>query len=237
LYATPLGHIDGFSFNADVVRVFPDMLKRSIPGYQTIIAQTGLLAERYARAQTRLYDLGCSLGATAFAMGPAARSQMDCEIIAVDNSPAMITQCQTHLAASPDRDRIHLLESDINGVAIERASVVAMNFTLQFIPPTERQALMARIGDGLLPGGALVLPEKIRFEDARQQALHTDMYHAFKQANGYSELEISQKRTALENVLIADTLAMHRERLMQAGFSSVEVWFQCFNFASMIALK
>ena len=89
----------------------------------------------------------------------------------------------------------------------------------------------------LLPGGALILSEKIRFDDSAQQRLHTDMYENFKRANGYSDLEISQKRDALETVLLPETLETHKKRLLGAGFSSVEVWFQCFNFLSMVALK
>ena len=117
------------------------------------------------------------------------------------------------------------------------ASVVVFNFTLQFIPPAQRDALLARIGSAMRPGGVLVLSEKIRFEDEHLQALNTDLHHAFKRANGYSDLEISQKRSALENVLVPETIATHQQRLRNAGFTSVDVWFQCFNFASLVAIK
>jgi tRNA (cmo5U34)-methyltransferase len=131
---------------------------------------------------------------------------------------------------------VEIVQSDIRAVRIERASVVVLNFTLQFLPPEERLPLLTRIRSGLLPGGALILSEKLAFADPRQQALHVEMHHAFKQAQGYSALEISQKRTALEKVLIPETLEQHKQRLCQAGFASSEVWFQYFNFASLIAL-
>jgi len=108
---------------------------------------------------------------------------------------------------------------------------------LQFIPLEDRIGLLQKIYQGLLPGGILILSEKLKFDDERQQELQTQMHHAFKKAQGYSDLEISQKRTALENVLIPETFARHQSRLLQAGFSSAEVWFQYFNFASIIALK
>ena len=122
-------------------------------------------------------------------------------------------------------------------VQIENASVVVLNFTLQFIPPSQRDALLKRIHDSLNPGGILVLSEKIRFPQPQLDSLFIDMYHRFKEVQGYSALEISQKRTALENVLIPETLATHRDRLREAGFSRVDTWFQCFNFASIIAFK
>lgn len=236
LFSEPLGRIEGFTFDEQVARVFPDMLRRSVPGYNTIVAQSGSLAERYATPGSRVYDLGCSLGATTLAMRQRIRTP-DCRIIAVDNSEAMITRCRDAIAEDTATVPVDVVLGDIAEVAFEQASVVAMNFTLQFFAPEQRLALLTRIADGMLPGGALILSEKIAFSDPGQQVLHTEMYHSFKRANGYSDLEISQKRTALENVLVPDTLPSHYERLSEAGFRSAEVWFQCFNFVSMIALR
>ena len=97
--------------------------------------------------------------------------------------------------------------------------------------------MLARIAAGLRPGGVLVLSEKVSFADPALDALNIDLHHQFKRANGYSELEVAQKRSALENVLLPETLDVHRERCRAAGFASCDVWFQCFNFASLIALK
>jgi tRNA (cmo5U34)-methyltransferase len=122
-------------------------------------------------------------------------------------------------------------------VNIHDASLTLLNFTLQFLPIQDRLPLLTKIAEGTLPGGVLVLSEKIRFEDADTQAEMTALHEAFKKANGYSNLEISRKRTALENVLIPETLEAHRERLREAGFQSSEVWFQCFNFVSLIGRR
>ncbi len=73
--------------------------------------------------------------------------------------------------------------------------------------------------------------------DERDNAWRVERYHDFKRANGYSELEISQKRTALENVLVPDTLEAHHARLARAGFPRSLTWFQYLNFASLIAFK
>ena len=106
----------------------------------------------------------------------------------------------------------------------------------QFIEPQKRLALLTRIAEATCEGGALILSEKIAFDD-QEQALQTELHHDFKRANGYSDLEISQKRSAIENVLIPETESVHRERLMQAGFSQVIRWYQCFNFVSYLAIK
>ncbi|NMU06699.1 carboxy-S-adenosyl-L-methionine synthase CmoA, partial [Vibrio parahaemolyticus] len=115
-------------------------------------------------------------------------------------------------------------------IDIENASVVVLNFTLQFLVPADRRALLEKIYQGLRPGGILILSEKYVFEDKVSNELLIDLHHDFQRANGYSELEISQKRSAIENVMRPDSIAVHKARFAEIGFSSFEVWFQCFNF-------
>lgn len=237
IYASPLGQIRDFAFDETVAEAFSDMIRRSVPGYATIISAIGLLAARFAREGSRCYDLGCSLGAATLSMRRHIELSA-CRIVAVDNSPAMISRCKSNVMADGnDGVPVDLICGDIRDIGIEDASLVVLNFTLQFLPVEDRFEFLRKICRGLLPGGALILSEKLHFEDARQHQLHVDMHHAFKKAQGYTELEISQKRTALEKVLIPETLDIHRQRLVAAGFKSAEVWFQYFNFASMIALK
>lgn len=237
LYAAPLQEIIDFKFDERVVAVFPDMIQRSVPGYGMIIANTGIIAAKYAQAGSHCYDLGCSLGAATLAMRQRITAP-DCDIIAVDNSPAMLERARELLALDTGATiPVTMLCSDIQDVTIENASVVVLNFTLQFIPPEQRLALLQRIYAGLRPGGILILSEKIAFSEPERQNFHVELHHDFKRANGYSDLEISQKRSALENVMIPETLAVHHKRLKTAGFSSSELWLQCFNFVSLVAIK
>ncbi len=236
LYATPRDDIAGFTFDESVVQVFADMIRRSVPGYETVVGMSGLLAARHALPGTRLYDLGCSLGATALAMATAAADR-DCEVVAVDNAPAMLERLQHRLTCSPPPVAVRTVLDDIAATVIEHASVVALNYTLQFVPVPQRDSLLEGIHRGLVDGGVLILSEKIRFDDPEMDALMVDLYHAFKRRQGYSELEIAQKRSALENVLVPEALEIHRRRLTAAGFSRIDTWFQCFNFASLVAFK
>ena len=237
IYASPLNEIIDFEFDEKVAEVFPDMIQRSVPGYGTMISTIGILAAKYAQPNSRCYDLGCSLGAVSLSMRQRI-NQPDCKIIAVDNSEAMVERGMELLASdNSSRVPVEMVCADIQDIAIEDASVVVLNFTLQFIPLDQRLALITRIYQGLKPGGVLILSEKMAFEDQIKQAFHTEAHHDFKRANGYSDLEISQKRTALDRVMIPESLARHKERLRKAGFPVSEVWFQCFNFASMIAIK
>lgn len=235
IYATEQ-QVEDFSFDAKVVEVFPDMIQRSVPGYATIVSTMGKLAGQYAQPHSNLYDLGCSLGAVTLSMRRHITAQ-SCHIIAIDNSPAMVSRCQLHLEGFRSDIPATVQLADISDVSLENASVVALNFTLQFIPPAEREALLTKIYRALKPGGVLLLSEKVRGENPTCEQLLTDLHHDFKRANGYSELEISQKRTAIENVMRTDTLTTHIERLKHIGFSEQQVWYQCFNFCSLIAIK
>lgn len=236
IYAQPLGELGAFAFDQTVVDVFPDMIKRSVPGYTAIINMIGNLAERYAQSGSNCYDLGCSLGAATLAMRHRIQAA-DCKIIGIDNSQPMIERCQQVIAADSGEVEVELICSDLQKVSMRDASVVVLNFTLQFIPREQRRTILEQIYQALRPGGVLILSEKVKFDDEPHNELMIELYHNFKRANGYSELEIAQKRTALENVLIPETLDTHKERLKAAGFGSSDVWFQCFNFASMIAIK
>lgn len=236
IFAEPLAQVQDFRFDDQVADVFPDMIQRSVPGYATIIQTIGKLTGRFQQPDSHYYDLGCSLGAATLAMRRHIDTQNN-RIIAVDNSPAMVERCERHLQAFRSEVPVEVKLADIRQQPIDNAAVVVVNFTLQFLPKEDRDALIGKIYHGLKPGGVLILSEKLISDDTLAHELLIELHHDFKRANGYSELEISQKRSALENVMKPDTLQQHQQRLAQAGFSSQTVWFQCFNFCSMIAIK
>ncbi|CAI0766350.1 tRNA (cmo5U34)-methyltransferase [Serratia proteamaculans] len=236
LFSAPIAKLGDWTFDERVAEVFPDMIQRSVPGYSNIISMIGMLAERFVQSDSQVYDLGCSLGAATLSMRRNIKVA-GCNIIAVDNSPAMVERCRRHIDAFRADTPVEVIEADILDINIENASMVVLNFTLQFLEPADRLRLLEQVYRGLRPGGALVLSEKFSFEDTDVGELLFNMHHDFKRANGYSELEISQKRSMLENVMLTDSVAAHKTRLKQAGFEHAEVWFQCFNFGSLIALK
>ena len=229
-------HAGSFRFNEEVVRVFDNMISRSVPGYETILSHTGELAYRYVQPQTNCYDLGCSLGASTLAISQRVADR-DAKIIAVDNSSAMLEKCASILAASNTSAEIQLINGDICDIEISNASLVVMNFTLQFVPLAQRPQLLEKIYQGLNPGGCLIISEKLSFEPESLNTLLSELHHDFKRAQGYSDLEISQKRDSIENVLVPETLETHIQRLRACGFQSASPWFQCFNFCSLVAIK
>jgi len=236
IYSNSMAKIADFSFDAQVADVFPDMIDRSVPGYRSIITMIETLTQHYAQPGSTLYDLGCSLGASTLSMRRGITAK-GCSIISVDTSETMVERCAKAIERDHNATPVEMVCGDIREVNISNASVVVLNFTLQFIPQEDRIQLLEKISRGMRPGGVLILSEKVVFEDQHLDKLLIDIHHDYKRAHGYSDLEISQKRSALENVLIPETIPDHRERLRQAGFASVDVWFQCFNFMSMLAVK
>ena len=240
IYANDESTDEPFRFNAAVAQVFPDMLQRSIPGYAASLEAIGSLAARYVRAGTNCYDLGCSLGAATLAMRQGIQAP-GCRIIAVDNAPAMVERCEKIIArddeAAGASTPVEILLGDIRDVAIANATMVVMNYTLQFLELSGRDALLRRIFEGMQPGGLLLLSEKVVDEDPHMEDLLVDLHHEHKRRNAYSALEISRKRAALENVLVPETVAAHRARLSRAGFVHSGVWLRYFNFVSIVAIK
>ena len=222
-------HIVDFAFNEDVVDVFPDMIRRSVPGYELVIPMGGLMAARHMGKSGTAFDLGCSLGASSLAL----LSQCDSprvRVIGVDSSAAMIAQAKRTI----DDPRISfccedLLTSDVSG-----ASVVMLNFVVQFRPGASPD-LTYSYRSANEPRWASILSEKVRNADPLLQTFYDSTHLAWKRANGYSELEVSQKRQALENVMRVETCESHVERLSEAGFNDVVRWFHCMNWVSFAA--
>ena len=236
IFSTPRESVKPFEFDQQVVSVFEDMIQRSVPGYRELVHQIAHLAKQVVTPNSHVYDLGTSLGAVTLAV----RRQVNDETVtvyAIDKSAAMVRRCKEFMTAYASPVPVVVLEQDILASKIVNASLVVLNFTLQFIAVNERAKLIETIYEGLNPGGLLVLSEKINLASKDANKLLVALHEEFKSSQGYSELEISQKRDALQDVMIPETVAAHRDRLTAAGFKTVAVWFQQYNFVSMIAIK
>lgn len=233
LFARALREVRPFEFDDSVAEVFADMISRSVPGYALLLRMIGLYADIFVTPGSRVYDLGCSLGDASRLIAAQTRDR-DVRIVAVDNSAAMIEKCR---AREADDAVIEWRCEDVRQTRLEKASMVIINLTLQFLPPQQRTGLLRAVFAALESGGVLVLSEKVLFEDPRENRRMLQLYEGFKKTMGYSDLEISQKRNALENVLIPDSDRRHLERLRGIGFDEVYQCFRGFNFVSYLAFK
>jgi tRNA (cmo5U34)-methyltransferase len=161
----------------------------------------------------------------------------DLQIKAIDISPAMTTEATTLLSENYPEHDIEVITADIRDIELAPCDMVILNLTLQFLPAADRVAVLEKIYAALSEGGILVLTEKTHAFDEQYDAWLVERYYDFKRANGYTEMEISGKRNALENVLITDTLDEHHARLSDVGFKRHLTWFQFLNFVSIVAFK
>jgi len=226
--------ISKFTFDQKVVDVFDDMVLRSVPGYKQMIELIGLAGRTYPVINSNVYDLGCSTGAVTLSIASNLKSK-SIKIFSIDNSQEMLEQCGKNLSGT--EANIQYICDDIENIQFENASLIVLNLTLQFINPKNRSDLIERIFKSLLPGGALIISEKIIHENEEINKSLISLHESFKRENGYSETEIAQKRKAIEDVLIPESIEQHLKRLSDAGFKKPLVQMQCINFASFLAVK
>jgi len=226
--------ISRFTFDQKVVDVFDDMVLRSVPGYKQMIELIGLAGRTYPVINSNVYDLGCSTGAVTLSIASNLKSE-SVKIFSIDNSKEMIEQCSKNLFGT--EANIQYICDDIENIQFENASLIVLNLTLQFIKPKNRSKLVKRMYDSLLPGGALIISEKTINENEEINKSLISLHESFKRENGYSETEIAQKRKAIEEVLIPESIEQHLKRLSDSGFKKPLVQMQCINFASFLAVK
>ena len=236
LFAEKRQLIEDFNFGSKTAEVFDDMLDRSVPYYSEIQRMMGELAADFAVPGTSLYDLGCSTGTTLVHLDKLL--PVDVKFVGVDSSPEMLEKTKSKLKQAGVKRDTELVCGDLNnGVPISNASVVVLNLTLQFIRPLNRDRLISGLVAGLNNDSCLILVEKMLSQNSTINRLFIKHYYDFKKRNGYSEMEISQKREALENVLIPYHFDENRELLLRNGFKSCDVFFRWYNFCGMLAIK
>jgi tRNA (cmo5U34)-methyltransferase len=236
VFSSELERISDFTFDETVAGVFDDMVSRSVPMYAEIQRMLAELAVAFATEGSNIYDLGCSTGTTLALLHE--QLPVKAHLIGLDNSAEMLDQCRTNMAARNLAGTIDLRLADLDhDVEIQNASVVLLVLTLMFVRPLHREKLMRQIHAGMQENGCLLVVEKVLGDGSLFNRLFIERYYAYKRRRGYSELEIAQKREALENVLVPYRLRENHELLRKAGFREVEVFFKWYNFAGFVAVK
>lgn len=226
-----------WSFNKTITEVFDNMIRRSIPSYDTMLYIICLLSKIFIKSKTVIYDLGCSIGTLSYYICKNIKIEKGYKIIAVDKSKSMINFCRKKLFFYNKNNLVEIIEDDACNINIKNASIVILNFTLQFIEQKNKFFLLKKIYQGINPGGLLIISEKVSFSDIKINKLFINAHHNFKQLNGYSLIEIEQKKKILEHIIEIDNIEDHKKRLKKIGFTNIEICFQHFNFALIIAIK
>lgn len=237
IFDRPIEQVSDFTFDNEVANVFDDMVFRSVPFYRELQRMTAELAQQFAQPKTNVYDLGCSTGTTLCALCKDL-PQEQVSFIGLDNSREMLAKAKEKLEAEGYLARCILEFADLNEeFHISNASVVIMNWMLQFLRPLHRERALSIIYNGLVNGGCVIINEKILGPSSYLNRLYIDFYYNFKRHQGYSKIEIAQKREALENILIPYRIDENLALLERCGFHTVDVFFRWYNWGGFIAIK
>ena len=239
VFASTAARASDFHFDEEVAVVFDDMLIRSIPLYleqQNLIQE---ITEKFYQKETRIIDLGCSTATTLINIGKSISPTPS--LVGYDNSEPMLDKARVNIEEAGLSENTEIRFGDFNElldeVDLTNSSVVTLCWTLQFVRPLNRDALIRKIYDSLQTGGALIVTEKTLTNDSNMNRFFIDFYYNFKRRNGYSEEEILKKREALENVLIPYRFDENFELFRRNGFQIVETFFQWYNFAGFLCVK
>lgn len=225
-----------FHFGEEVASVFDDMVDRSVPFYGEIQRMITEMGKDYAVKGTHVYDLGCSTGTMLILLDKAV--DQDVKFIGIDDSTEMLEKCEEKLKQTGISREYELQVADLNSkLSLSNASVVNLCLTLQFVRPLNRARLVREVYEGLNPNGCLLLTEKVLGEESLFNRQFIDYYYRLKRRRNYSDLEISQKREALENVLIPYKLEENKRLLGESGFKMIDIFFKWYNFCGIIAVK
>lgn len=236
IFQDDIQKVTDFKFGSAVATVFDDMVNRSVPFYSEIQRMMAELTADFAKPGTDVYDLGCATGTSMIGMN--AMIPGDIRFVGIDDSPEMLEKCRVKLNEAGLQRPLELRVADLNkSVEIDNASVVVLCLTLQFVRPISREKLLKAVFNGLNEGGALILVEKILAEDSFFNREFINHYYDYKRRNHYSDMEIAQKREALENILIPYKLSENITLLLETGFAHCEVFFKWYNFAGLVAVK
>ena len=221
-----------FTFNIDVANVFGDMVNRSVPGYEFLIENIGVLSKKFYQPNTKIYDLGSSLCACSLSILDKVQNT-EVQIYAVDSSKAMIDICRKSI----DRKEIKFIHSDIEDVEMNNSSIVILNLTLQFILVKKRTELLKKIFSQLNDNGIIIITEKIKLDKTSDDIFFKNFHDFFKENNGYTKEEIDRKKIALSETMIIESEQIHEERFKDIGCKKFYKWFQCYNFVSWVLIK
>ena len=221
-----------WEFNAEVARVFDDMISRSIPDYDTMRDLTTRLGRKFITCESNVMDLGCSTGKGVEGL---IDGNADCHFYLCDTSDPMLSICRAKYSGYPN---VSIEKRDITSSLPEaQCSLILSCLTIQFTPIEYRQRIIQNVYDSLQPGGAFLLVEKVLGYSAVIDEAMKDEYYAIKRENSYTEKQIAEKRKSLEGTLVPVTEAANRQFLSAAGFRVVETYWRYLNFCGLIAIK
>jgi tRNA (cmo5U34)-methyltransferase len=126
---------------------------------------------------------------------------------------------------------------DMNTIILEKSDFIVSYYTVQFIHPKLRQQLINKIYNSLNWGGAFIIYEKVRANDARFQDIMSGLYMEYKLEQGYKAEEIIAKQKSLKGVLEPFSTEGNIDMFKRAGFIDIISIQKYMNFEGFLVIK
>jgi len=215
-------------FSFSTIQNFDDHILNSIQGYKILDNNIFRLAEYFLEDYTNCYDIGCSTGRQLKKIKEGYNKKV--KYIGIDKE----------INFSKDfvnSNNLQFLQVDLEeDFVFTNASLILSTFTLQFVKQNKRQEILNNIYKGLNKGGAFIWSEKVFSEHSKIQDILTFQYYDFKQES-FEPNQILSKEKDLRSIMKPLTLKENKEMLEKAGFKVFDVFFQNYNFLSILAIK
>ena len=217
-------------FDEGVSRIFDSHIRKSLPCYDEIQALIGAISKEVLTDNAFVYDIGTATGEAILSIHKA-NPDKNISFVGIDNSLEMLKKakekCKNVKNVSFHHESAELFDYGPSDLVIAA-------FTLQFLLPEKREALLQKIRSSLKPNSFLILCEKITFDCEFTNNMIEKLHEKWK-LNYYTEAEVLAKKKSLINVMHPVSLEQNIESLKNTGFSSVNTFFQWGNFVCILA--
>jgi tRNA (cmo5U34)-methyltransferase len=225
-----------WTFGGKVAENFDSHVSKSVPLYKEGHKVTCALSDYFLKKDSIAYELGCSTGELTLKLAEYHAAKPGLRLIGIDVESGMIDKANQKKNEA-NAQNVSFLCDDALQFEFEKCDLVVAYYTVQFVRPSVRQQLFAKLYESLNWGGALILFEKVRANDARFQDIITTLYNDYKLEQGYNADEIVHKTRSLKGVLEPFSSQGNVDLMKRAGFVDIITVMKYLCFEGFLAIK
>ncbi|MCB2015623.1 MAG: methyltransferase domain-containing protein [Sphingobium sp.] len=223
-----------WTFDGKVADTFVSHVSQSVPLYEKGHDLVCQLSDYFVDKTSTVYEIGTSTGELIKKVAQHNAHREGARFIGIDPVGPMVEKAKEHCADTPS---VTIIEDDARNFEFEKSDLIISYYTIQFIPPRDRQQLFDKLYEALNWGGALIMFEKVRAPDARFQDMAVSMYNEFKLEQGFDYEEIVTKTRSLKGVLEPFSTQGNLDMFTRAGFQDVMTVMKYVCFEGFVAIK
>jgi tRNA (cmo5U34)-methyltransferase len=216
---------------------FDNHIDNSIRGYSNLWNDILNISQYFVENDRYVFDLGCSTGKLLRAMAEQNKTfAPEAKYVGIEIEEDFSAFFDSLL----NPPNVQYWQADVyeyrNTMLKFETTLVTSIFTLQFMTHAHRQEVFRTVYKMLDPGGAFIFAEKTIATSARIQDIRTFTHYDFKRQN-FSDKDILDKEKDLRHMMKPNTRSELIGFCHDAGFRSVDSFWQNHAFTGFIAIK